>query len=182
MSLPTQIKFSDHDCTLMLVLPELLIPEHIKSAGETHGLLLKPELHVSIVVSENARRVRDLVDEFQQYTETLQNLETLARAQDWTFERLGQYSLHEEMYTREKLLASGKSDVPAHVRRSIIERVELPGMKTYYEGLAALLGPSFPVPLAHITFFSWSDFAPLAYRGISILSDEDYARTLMREL
>lgn len=182
MLLPSQIKFNAHDCTLMLAISHLEIPEEIKRVGEENGLLLKPEFHISIVVSDNARRVHDLVEEFQQFSETLQNLETLAKAQDWSFEHLGRYSLHEEVYTRERLMEIGKSDIPPHVRKTIVERVQLPGIEKYYAGLTALLGPSFEVPLTHITLYSWSDFAPLEFRGISILTEEEYKRTLVREL
>jgi hypothetical protein len=182
MLLPTQIKFNNHDCTLMLTVPSIEIPEEIARVGKEHGLLQKPEFHISVVVSDNARRVHELVEEFQQFDETLQNLETLASAQDWSFERLGRYSLHEELYTRERLMETGKSDIPPHTRKAIVERVHVPGMDKYFRGLTALLGPNFTIPLTHITLFSWSDFAPLEFRGISLLSEEDYKRTLVHEL
>lgn len=166
----------------MLGVAHLELPEEIKAAGTANGLSLKSEFHISIVVSDNARRVHDLLEEFQQFNETVQNLETLAKAQDWSYERLGRYSLHEEIYTRERLMETGKSDVPPHVRRAIVERVHVPGIEKYYHGLSALLGSSFEVPMTHITLYSWSDFAPLEFRGISILKEEDYKRTLIREL
>jgi hypothetical protein len=55
-------------------------------------------------------------------------------------------------------------------------------MQKYYEGLSALFGQEFAAPLAHITLFSWSDYMPLNYRGIAILSEEEYQKTLIREL
>jgi hypothetical protein len=112
----------------------------------------------------------------------MQNLETLARTQDWDYARTGKYSLHEEVYTREKLLHTGKTDVPAHIRRSLIERVDLPDLQKYYSGLTAIFGPAFNPPVAHITLFTWSDFTPFAHRGISISSEEEYRATLVEEL
>lgn len=181
MSLPEQIKFNKHDCTLLLQLPSFEIPSQIIAIGDENNLKVKPEFHISVVASDNARRVYALVEEFQQFSETLQNLETLAHAQDWEYTRLGRYSMHEETYSREELLRVGKSDIPAHVRRTIIEQVDMPGIEKYYEGLAGLFGPNFAPPLTHVTVCSWSDFTPLTFRGISISTPEDYKRTLLRE-
>lgn len=182
MSTPTQIKFNSHDCTLMLCLPQIAVPPHIEAIAIEYGMQPKLEFHISVVVSDNARRVHALVDEFQQFSETLQNLETLAHAQDWEYEKLEKYSLHEEVYTSEKLEQSGKGDLPPHVRRTIIERIALPGMQRYYEGLSALFGQKFEAPPAHITLFSWSNYAPLNHRGVAISSEEEYQNTLIREL
>lgn len=182
MSQQPLVHFNGHDCSLLLSIPTIAIPEHILIAGAEEGLQVKTEFHISIVVSDNARRVKKAMEELGQTAETLQNLETLARAQDWTYRALGKYSLHEDVYSRERLERTGKGELPPYMSRSIIEQIDLPTLPKYYEGLSALLGIPFSAPFAHITLLTWSDYPPLFARGISISGIDDYERTLIREL
>ncbi len=180
--IPLEVKFDHFDCTLMLSLPVQEIPLPVTHEADRRGFALKREFHISVTVSENARKVRLAVDELGQREETLQNLETLAHTYSWEYAHTGDYSVHEESYSKQRLLSTGKVGARPHMRRAIVERVMLPDLARYYAALSALLGVAFTVPIPHVSLYTWSDAEEFASRGVGISSAADFEQTMIARL
>jgi hypothetical protein len=141
------------------------IPDFVRKAAEENGLSEKPEVHISIVVTKNAQILWHSIT-----SEQVQIVEELYKGLKWEYELTDQYFLHERYYTRHILDEHGDTDMPEHQRRSIVQKVLLPGLVTFYTKLNALAGTTLSVPVPHVTLFA------LEGRGIGINSAEDFAQ------
>lgn len=152
------------------------VPEHITAEANEQGLLPKAEssLHISVVVSENARKLRAAVAAQENQKEAEQSIKELFESFAWEYSSTGEYFLHENTYGKQALIDTGEEDLTPHTRRTIVLKVDLPDIKVFYTKLNKMLGVTLPSPVPHITLFSWSDYEAKMLYGIGICSEEEF--------
>lgn len=172
MPVPLEKRFDSDRCIASLPVRMPGIPERLKEIAESEGLVEKPEFHISVIVTDNARLVAAAAAASAEPEKVKESVRSLINAFAWDYTPL------EEFYRQEKSY-EGKNDdefgvVPPHMRRSIIQKVEMPDMGRFYKELTRLLGVEFGVPVPHITLFAWSDYPPRMTQGIGICSEQDF--------
>lgn len=167
MPLPTRIEFIPEDCFALLYVEKPEIPQNVRLEGVSRGYKEKSETHISVIVPGNSGVLKGVATESAAPERLLQSVSLLLKKYSWEYAPLGVYHLMEREYPV-------NGDVPAHIRRSIVERVELPDLAPFYDELNKLLGVSLTLPVPHITLFAWSDYSPLMERGIGISSTKEF--------
>lgn len=169
--LPLKKHFDPERCIANLPIERPEIPERLREMALSEGLVEKPEFHISVIVTSNARLVEAAAasGEPEKVKESVRALiDTFA----WDYTPLDEFYRQEKSY-------EGKNDdefgiVPPHTRRTIIQKVDMPDMARFYKELMQHLGIELSTPVPHITLFSWSDYPPRMTQGIGICSPEDF--------
>jgi hypothetical protein len=141
------------------------IPDFVRKVAIENDFPEKAEVHISVVVTKNAQTLWRAISR-----EQIAQIENLFKSFAWEYELTGEYFLHERFYSRAILDENGDTDMEEHIRRTIVQKVLLPGLSLFYSKLNQLTGISLPVPIPHITLFA------LNGRGIGINSAEDFER------
>lgn len=152
------------------------IAEFVRAAAKENSLFEKSEFHISVLVAKNARVAWRAVAARQDSAGARDLIESLFTNLAWQYTLTAEYFLHEHSYTKEELIEQGDIDIPAHTRRSIVQKVELPDLIPFYQKINNQLNISLPTPVPHITLFAWSDYEPYKTRGIGICSREEFER------
>src|SRR3989338_5495647 len=156
------------------------IPEFVRQAAMENGLNEKPEFHISVLVAKNAqtawRAIAARTD-----ANLAHSLESVFKNYEWEYEPTNEYFLHEHTFTKDELIENGE-DAPPHTRRSVVQKVVLPDLPVFYSKVNTSLGIDLPVPIPHITLFTWSDYEPFKTRGIGINSAEELERFTIRRI
>ena len=176
MSLPLVKDFISEDCFALLFIEKPEIPDRIREAAKKQNLVEKSEFHISTLVTSNARKVRAVISQNDLSENLKEKVASLFTSFSWEYSLMNEYFLQENFYTKEELKESGHPELPEHTRRTIVQKVNIPDMSLFYEGLSDMLKTSFDLPIAHITLFSWSDYNPLMMRGIGVSSEEDFRK------
>jgi hypothetical protein len=169
---PLEKRFKPETCECNLGVPMPGIPERVKQEAERRGYDIKPEFHITVAVTKNARQFCDAVAVRSDSAAVLENILSMFNAREWNYVPLDEYYLQERSYDHPD--EAGCEDRPAHLRRSIIQKVDLPDHALFYAEVNALLGTSVTVPVSHITLFSWADVPEFMNTGIGISSSEDF--------
>jgi hypothetical protein len=167
MTLPLEKTFVPNK-HLGLAVAKPAIPNFVRQVAGQNGLKEKDEVHVSVIVTKNAQILWRALEAKSNSAEFLKKLETLFRGYAWEYILTHEYFLHERYYTQQILSESGDIDSSEHMRRTIVQKVQLPDLADFYARTEGLAGTSFTVPVPHITLFS------LDGRGIGINSAEEF--------
>lgn len=176
MSFPLTKKFNPENCHITLSIERPTIPAFIHDAAKKLGLIEKQEFHISVAVTKNARRIKEVMRANKSPDAMQKEIVSLVNGFSWEYALTDEYLLQEHSYTKEDLVENGYTDLTEHTRRSIVQRVTLPDLKLFYGKLNTLLKISITVPPPHITLFTWSDYEPMKLRGIGIASEEEFRR------
>lgn len=182
MPSPINKKFDPESCFILLSVEKPTIPAFLYVAADKSGLFEKQELHISIAVTKNARRIKEAIDASKNPPAVRKEIEFLVNSFSWEYSLTDEYFLQEHYYTKKDLAEKGYTDFTEHTRRSIVQKVNLPDLKVFYEKLNNLLGLSITIPPPHITLFAWSDYKPMKLRGVGIASEEEFKRYTKEKL
>lgn len=160
---------------LGLAVKKPVVPDFVREAAARSKLGEKSEFHISVVVAKNAKILwREIASSDDPAGDT-RSLESLFHTFAWEYEPQEEYFLHERHYTKRDLADNGYgADIPEHTRRSIVQKVSLPDLTSFYDRLDDMFGISLTLPVPHMTLFAWSDYAPLSTRGIGINSQDEF--------
>lgn len=173
--LPVQKKFVLETCALLLSVKKPEVPERIRRKALLHGLVEKDETHISVAVTKNAKKIAEAVSKSSNPEKLREDIKLLFESFTWEYTQTEEYCFQENFYSREELVAQGyPRESPEHTRRTIVQKIVLPDLHTFYKSLSDLLGTVLPVPVPHITLFSWSDKPSFMTRGIGISSKEEF--------
>ncbi len=172
--IPLEKKFIPESCFALLFIEKPEIPDRIRRVADERGLTEKYETHISVVVTRNARKLREVISKSGDPEKLKEEIKSLFVGFSWEFSLTDEYFLQEKFYSQKELQEDGHLDLPEHTRRTIIQKVELPDIKIFYKKLSDLLNVPMGVPVPHVTLFSWSDHTPLMMRGIGISSEDDF--------
>lgn len=151
-----------------------VVPEHVQTAAAERGLFEKSEFHISVLVARNLRLAREAAAKHGK-VEILRAIEEAFKKYEWEYEPTNKYFVHERAYSKEDLADEGyAADIPPHARHSIVQKVVLPDLGSFYTELNRALGASLPLPVPHITLFAWSDYEPFKTHGIGINSEAQF--------
>lgn len=158
-------------CEFFLPVEKPEIPDRIYEKAKGFGMIEKPEFHISVLVGMNATA-------FQEFTQSENDL--LKRAKEffgtfgWSYSLTKEYVVQERTYKEEERVDFLGKNYPAHTRKTIVQKVDLPDLALFYKGLKDKWGIVLTLPVPHITLFSWADYEPLMTRGIGVSSQEDF--------
>ncbi|MEK7509828.1 MAG: hypothetical protein AAB605_03890 [Patescibacteria group bacterium] len=176
MTLPVALDFK-HYAHVGVSVEKPQIPDFVRKVAAEHGLTEKDKVHISVVVTKNARLLWEAVAAKENPEAFVHSIKSLFESYLWEYSLTDEYFLHERTYTRDDLRDNGYSDeIPGHTRRTIVQKVELPDLSEFYEKLNDMFGISLPAPVPHITLFAWSDYESFKIRGIGINSEEEFKR------
>lgn len=176
MPLPLEKKFIVEDCFALLSVEKPAIPERIRKAADNRSLAEKSEFHISVLASRNAKKVCGVISKNELPEKLKEEIASLFASFSWKYSLIEEYFLQENFYSKKELQELGHPELPEHTRKTIIQWIEMPDMKVFYEKLSDLFKIPLSLPVSHITLFSWSDYPPLMMRGIGISSEEDFKR------
>lgn len=180
MPFPLTKKFVPENCFLLLPVQKPEIPSRIRKEAEQRGMVEKGEFHISVVVSKNAAKIKEVVSNSSDADNLKKNIATLFESLSWEYSFMDEYYLQENFYSQSELAVRGYPlDTVEHTRRIIVQKVSLPDLSTFYKQLSHVLEDELPIPVPHITLFSWSDNPSFMTRGIGVSSEEDF-RTYSR--
>ena len=175
MALPLAKKFEVENCFLVLPIQKPEIPDRIRKEAERQGMVEKGEVHISVAVTKNATRIREIISKSSSPDNLKKSIASLFESFSWEYAFIDEYYLQENFYSQLELTAQGyPSDSPEHTRRTIVQKVASPDLPIFYAQLSNLLGNELPVPVPHVTLFSWSDDPSFMTRGIGVSSEEDF--------
>jgi len=170
-------------CVMGLSVEKPIIPPSILAAAKEQNLNIKREFHISVLVAKNARIAAGSVMVRPHSEQFRKQLLDLFETYRWEYIETDEFYMHERYYTKEILHDNGYDEgIPEHTRRTIVQKVDLPDLSKFYADVNSLLGLSLPVPVAHITIFSWSDHSPMLLRGIGINSAVEFDEFTKRRL
>lgn len=172
---PTNLRVDTDRHSFILDIEKPEIPLRVSHRAEELGLIMKPEFHISILVNRNAQLLNRVLEQQQNPEVALNSLIETFHKTDWSYEMTNVFVLHEQHYSLESLSENyGKTNFPAHTRRSIVQVVEVPSLSKWYDSVSGTLNEVFPEPVPHVTLFTWSDYEPMMARGIGISSKEEF--------
>ncbi len=168
--------FKPDSLTMSLSVVKPDIPNHISKIAEENNLLLKEDdtFHISIVVSVNAKKLHEAVFRQENPEKVIDKIKELFEKLSWAYTPVSEYYLHENTYTKQNLIDTAEEDLTPHTRRTIVQRVDISDLEVFYTKLNEMLGISLPLPIPHITLFSWSDYDAKMLYGIGICSEEEF--------
>lgn len=174
MPFPIEKKFLVEKFYLLLPVEKPEIPKHIAEIAKENKLNEKPDYHISVVVEKSAAIIRREIAKSSYPERIAQEVVDLFKGYAWEYTLSDKYSLQEKFYDKESRIAAGLEEEPEHMRRSIIQIVEMPDIEHFYRKLSEILEIELDVPIPHITIFAWSDYALKSTRGIGISSKQDF--------
>lgn len=176
MLVPLQKDFKANNI-MGLSVEKPLVPEFVRKVAQDKGLNEKETVHISVMVTKNARLLREALGSKSDAADLLALVESAFMDRAWEYALTNEYFLHERNYSRDELRDNGyEENIPEHTRRTIVQKVILPDLVSFYEEVNRASGISIPVPVPHITLFAWSDYEPFKIRGIGINSAEEFER------
>lgn len=162
--------------TLLLSITKPEIDPAIVSYAHKNGFVLKSEFHITLISFQNGKKILSLPENYILRDDILK----LAETYTWNFEYIPEYlSLQRSL---PEFSFSGVVQTPAHIRKSIIQKVLLPDIDDFFIKLRLLTKTSFSAPVPHITLFSWSDYLPEMNSGIGINSSDDLQKYFQNQL
>ena len=147
------------------------IPDNVLQVIEELGLKLKDEFHVTLIGFGIWKVIKE------QEESAIGQIESFIASQDFNITLKPKYSLLQE-HCDEKL--NDGAIIPQHIRKTIIQDVEIPELPNLYIHLNQLLNSRFETPYLHITLASRSDYRPYMQRGIGLYSKQDYDTYLVK--
>lgn len=163
-------KINKEKSTILLNIPEPLIPENIYQYVQNKSYSKKPEFHITLISFQNGKK---LLDEYGPYSEKFDQIVEYINQLTWEYRLVPEYYEIEKLYNKSNQKKSGYTHTPEHIRRSIIQKVLLSDMAVFYDKLSELTGIIFEKPFCHVTLYSWSDCPEMMNQGIGINSEED---------
>lgn len=162
------LSFDRDKATLLLDITLESLPfDSLRKLIEKEGLFQKNEFHITIIGSESGEVILEKISELslEEQDKLLSRIENLSKSFDWYYNFLPDYYFISKDYREE-----GSEAV--ETRKSIIQVLELPDLKLFYEQLNDLLGTEFSIPFAHVTLYTTSTNKETKLRGIGIYSAE----------
>lgn len=135
------------------------------------GFVRKPEFHMTVIGNRSGKEVRASLWKFEypDQQRLIQKINDAARATDWSINP-GELRKIVKDYVVQDDDGNEKS---RERRETIIQLLDVPGMKQFYAALNELLGTNLEAPPAHITLYSTSSDPKNVTRGIGIESQAE---------
>ena len=133
----------------------------------------KNEFHVTILGSQAGREIQQALKLHQESEEKLKKaIQESFLSQEW-----GVYLQPDLYFVQKEYFASPNEEHTEHeLRKSIIQRVDVPQLSNFYTQLKAHFNITLPLPYPHITLFTDSTNPHKKLRGIGIDSYEDFQK------
>ncbi|MBS3922942.1 MAG: hypothetical protein KGZ37_07355 [Nitrosarchaeum sp.] len=174
MSTPIQKKYAEEKFYFLLPIEKPVVPERISAVAQEKGLYEKTECHVSLVVEKSAVKIREGLAKSGNPERVKAEILDLFNSLNFEYDLTNDYSFQEKSYTREELDERGLQDEPVHLRRSVVQVVDMPDVEIFYNKVSELLNIEIEIPVPHTTIFAWSDYEKKKDRGIGISSKKDF--------
>lgn len=173
-----QLITNPEKATFLIPLSEIAIPRHIIEYAEQNKFRLKEELHVTLISFQNGKRISKALHDNP--TVAFNDVAQLAESFKWGIILDSEYYVLER--TIPEFILNGQVKTPKHTRRSIIQKVAVPNMRSFLEKLGEMLLIGFDMPFAHVTLFTWSDYEPESKNGIALNSEDDFKKYMIHTL
>ncbi len=171
---PKEKKYIEKKFYLMLPIEKPVAPERVMNFAKEKGLYEKTECHVSLVVEKSAVKIRQGLLNVDNPDEVKKEILDLFNTLTFEYTLSDTYSYQEKTYTRQELDERGLQEESPHIRKSIVQVVEMPDMDVFYNKVSQLLNFDIEIPIPHTTIFAWSDYEKKKDRGIGISSKADF--------
>lgn len=158
--------------TILIPVPEIAIPRTVVEYAENNGYHIKPEFHVTLVSFQNGKKILRALTENPDIA--FGDIVKLAESFQWGIIFNTEYFVLER--TIQEFVLHGHVQTPEHTRRSIIQKVSIPDMASFFNELEKITGIQFDNPVEHITLYSWSDYEPELFSGIALNSEADFEK------
>ena len=181
---PTEKDFIETTNNAILLIEKPDIPKNILEYADNNSLKLKNKFHITIIGTKYDLFIRDFIlkIEINKRQKIQEELKNLFEKYDWKYQLVSKYSFLKKYYTQEELNNRGYYDQPEQNRLSIIQIINLPDLKDFYQELNILLGTKLEIPFEHISLFSGSDYQPMEERGIGIYTEKDFLDSMVEEI
>ena len=158
--------------TILIPVPEIAIPRTVVEYAQNNGYYMKPEFHVTLLSFQNGKKILKSIQENQNIS--FDTIVKLAESFKWGIIFNAEYFLLER--TIQEFVLHSQVQTPQHTRRSIIQKVSIPDMSSFFNELEKMTGIQFDNPVEHITLYSWSDYEPELMSGIALNSETDFEK------
>ncbi len=158
--------------TILIPIPEIAIPRKVVEYAENNFYHMKSEFHVTLLSFQNGKKILKALQENPNIS--FDGIVKLAESFQWGIIFNTEYFVLERMI--QEFVLHGHVQTPQHTRRSIIQKVSIPDMASFFNELEKMTGIQFDNPVEHITLFSWSDYEPEAMSGIALNSETDFEK------
>ena len=157
-------ELNEANMTLLLNLSEVEILKNIEDLAAQEGYEKKDEFHVTGIGYPNGKKIRSILAGQEKMAE----IKALINSMNWQ-----DFKLRDEFFRIAKSYANGNN---YEVRESIIQMVDMPALKEFYEKLNGLLGTTFSLPPAHVTLFTKGTDPKTSKVGVGLYSESDFER------
>lgn len=157
----------------LLNLKELVsAPKNIKKIAKEKELIKKTEQHITIIESKTIDILLEKLKAFPAEEKDFSRLEELAKKIEWSYIAKPKffYITKEYDYPNPKK----PKEVLKEKRESIIQMIDLVGLKELYNELSKILSEKLNLPFPHITLYTNSTRDEKKTRGIGIYSYSDF--------
>lgn len=131
-------------------IPEIAIPRTIVEYAQNNGYHIKSEFHVTLISFQNGKKINRAIYENQNVV--FDDVIKLAESFQWGIIFNAEYFVLER--TIPEFVLHGQVQTPRHIRRSIIQKVSIPEMVSFFNELEKITGVQFENPVEHITLYS----------------------------
>lgn len=174
---PEGRSFDESKNTLLLDIDKNVVDlDAIRELAEKNGFEQKGDFHITILGFKNGGEIKKALKALpeEQRQDMISQIKSLAESTDWNFVFEPQrYHIAKEYVAPDP---KNKGSELREQRESYIQMVNLPGMKTFYDKLNALLGTNLEIPPAHITLYTGGDDKEKSKIGIGINTQEDFLK------
>lgn len=153
--------FDEEKLTLVLDIKNGLFDlRRFEKLAKEKKLSEKEELHITIIGRETGEAIKNKFENTQEYEVLRGKIKKLIEEESWDF------SISKTAYLLTKIYEDGEK------RSSIIQMIELPGLKDFYRKLKRFLDLGITLP--HVTLFTASSKKENMLRGIGIYSEKQF--------
>ena len=169
--------FDTKNNTLLLKIDRGALNLHgIEEVARQNGFDSKGEIHLTVLSFKNAGVIKKVLSKLtpEARAAKLAEIQQLVENTDWNFvPQEGVYQISKEFKVPDP---NNKGAEITELRESYIQRVDMPGMKEFYENLNRILGTKLEPPPPHVTLFTSGSNRESARMGIAINSEAELAQ------
>lgn len=158
--------------TFTCVLPynNNLINPKIESLALNKGLVIKDNLHITIIGSDTGEEILNTITQKNlKRSEEIIFIESIIKQIDWKIKLFDEYYYIEKTYP-EYIDKKGKPEF----RKSIIQLVNIDNLSDLYSKINNRYSLNLQIPFGHITIYSYSSIPEKINRGIGLYSEEQF--------
>lgn len=150
---------------------QLLHLDRVDEMARTNGYHRKPEFHFTLINNRAGKVVKQALEVLSkdQRQKAIDAINTAASETDWSASPGEIYEVEKDYVATDD---KGGETSREH-RASLIQKLDIPGMQTFYQRLNSILNIQIEPPPAHITLYSKSSDPKNHTRGIGIETQKE---------